>query len=43
MITSKSSKKGLTMIILKQRFLNDGTKGLKKLSNDDTKKFKTVP
>ena len=31
-------RKGLTMIVLKQRFLNDGTKIFKKFLNDDNKK-----
>ena len=38
MMTSNSFKKGSTMMVLKQRFLNDGTKSLKRFFNDDTKK-----
>ena len=37
MMTSNSFK-GFTMMILKQRLLNDGTKKLKRSLNDDTKK-----
>ena len=38
MMTSNSFKEGFTMMILKQRLLNDGTKKLKRSLNDDTKK-----
>ena len=38
MMTSNSFKKGFTMMILKQRLLNDVTKKLKRFLNDDTKK-----
>ena len=38
MMTSNSFKKGFIMMVLKQRFLNDGTKGLKRFLNDEIKK-----
>ena len=38
-MTSNSFKKGFTMMVLKQRFLNDGIKSLKRFLNDGTKKF----
>ena len=38
MMTSNSFKEGFTMMILKRRLLNDGTKKLKRFLNDDTKK-----
>ena len=37
-MTSNIFKKGFTMIVLKQSFLNDCTKILKKFLNDDNKK-----
>ena len=37
-MTSSIFKKGFTMIVLKQMFLNDGTKILKRFLNDDNKK-----
>ena len=37
-MTSNSFKKGFIMMVLKQRFLNDGTKGLKRFLNDEIKK-----
>ena len=37
MMTSKSFKKDLTMMILKRRFLNDGNKSLKRFLNDGTR------
>ena len=38
-MTSNSFKKGSIMLVLKQRFLNDGTKSLKMFLNDGTKKL----
>ena len=38
MMTSNSFKKGFTIMILKQMFLNAGTKRLKRLLQDETKK-----
>ena len=38
MMTSNSSKKRFTMMELKQRFINDDTKSLKRFLNDGTKK-----
>ena len=38
MMTSNSFKKGFTMMVLKQMFLNAGTKRLKRLLKDETKK-----
>ena len=38
-MTSNSFKKGFTMTVLKQRFLNDGIKSLKRFLNDGSKKF----
>ena len=49
MMTSKSFKKDLTMMILKRRFLNDGSKSLmvskqiNQLHNDGNLKFKKIP
>ena len=37
-MTSNSFKKGFTIMILKQMFLNAGTKRLKRLLQDETKK-----
>ena len=37
MMISNSFKKGFTMMVLKQRLPNDGTKSLKRFLNDDTK------
>ena len=42
MMTSNSFKKEFTMMVLNQRFLNDGTKSLKKFHDAGTKKFKKV-
>ena len=37
MMISNNFKKGYTMMVLKQKFLNDVTKGLKRVLYDDTK------
>ena len=37
MMTSNNFKKGYTMMVLKQKFLNDVTKSLKRVLYDDTK------
>ena len=42
-MTSNCFKKGFTLMVLKQKLLNDGTKSLKKFHNDGTKKFKKTP
>ena len=39
-MTSNSLKTGATMMVLKQRFLNRGTKSLKKFLNDSTESLK---
>ena len=38
MMTSNSFEKGFIMMVLKQRFLNDVTKGLKRFFNDEITK-----
>ena len=37
-MTSNSFKKGFTIMVLKQMFLNAGTKRLKRLLQDETEK-----
>ena len=42
MLTSNSFRKDFRMMVLKQRFLNDDTKSLKKFHQNGIKKFKKV-